>query len=146
MKRDLRFEVFLPHPPEEVWEMLTDSTALAEWLMPNDFAPVVGHEFQFRDKPQPGWDGIVRCKVLEVSPPRRLAYTWMSSAIDTVVEWNLQAETGGTRLVVEHQGFRGIRGLLISSMLSKGWKSQILGRKLPAAMARRSSGQNTKNR
>jgi predicted enzyme related to lactoylglutathione lyase len=40
MKRDLRFEVFLPHPPEKVWRALTDPRAIAQWLMENDFAAI----------------------------------------------------------------------------------------------------------
>ncbi len=39
-------------------------------VMPNNFEPHVGHEFQFRTKPAPGFDGIVNCVVLEVEPPR----------------------------------------------------------------------------
>ena len=32
----------LPHPPERVWQALTDPALLARWLMPNDF-PKPGH-------------------------------------------------------------------------------------------------------
>ena len=35
--RVIRKEIFLPHPPEDVWLALTDPQALAEWLMPNNF-------------------------------------------------------------------------------------------------------------
>jgi uncharacterized protein YndB with AHSA1/START domain len=30
-------EVVYAHPPGRVWRALTDSAALADWLMPNDF-------------------------------------------------------------------------------------------------------------
>lgn len=50
---ELLFEVRYPHTPERVWRALTDPKALAAWLMPNDFAPVVGHRFTFRAPPQP---------------------------------------------------------------------------------------------
>ena len=57
---ELLFEVTYPHSPERVWRALTDPKALAAWLMPNDFAPVVGHRFTFR-APQaptpPGYQG-----------------------------------------------------------------------------------------
>src|SRR5262249_17808941 len=36
-----------PQPPERVWRALTTPEELAQWLMPNDFAPKVGHKFQF---------------------------------------------------------------------------------------------------
>jgi uncharacterized protein YndB with AHSA1/START domain len=65
-----------PYPPERVWRALTDRQALAEWLMPNDFQPTVGHKFQFNVGPQWGWRGYVDCVVLEVDVPRRLSYSW----------------------------------------------------------------------
>jgi uncharacterized protein YndB with AHSA1/START domain len=39
-------EVHYAHPIETVWEVVTDPDAIAAWLMPNDFAPVVGHRFR----------------------------------------------------------------------------------------------------
>jgi len=72
MKRDLRFEVVYKHPIEKVWRALTDSKAIAQWLMENDFEPRLGHKFMFHSKPQPGWDGKSYCEVTELDPPRRL--------------------------------------------------------------------------
>jgi uncharacterized protein YndB with AHSA1/START domain len=61
-------DAFLPYPPQKVWRALTDPGLLASWLMPNDFEPRVGHRFTFRTDPVPahGFDGIVRCEVLEL--------------------------------------------------------------------------------
>jgi uncharacterized protein YndB with AHSA1/START domain len=73
---ELLFEVTYPHTPEQVWRALTDPKALAAWLMPNDFAPVVGHRLTFRAPPQPWFDGVVRCEVLAIAPPRELSYSW----------------------------------------------------------------------
>ena len=56
MKNALIYERFLKHPPERVWKALTDRGWLAEWYMPDDFQPVVGHRFQFRTAPAPGFD------------------------------------------------------------------------------------------
>ena len=126
MKRDLHFEETYPFPPERVWRALTDSAAIGDWLMPNDFKPVVGHKFQFRAKPQPGWDGIVTCEVIEVEPPRSLAYTWTSNAgLDTVVRYTLVPVAGGTRLTLDHTGFRGAKALMISFMMGSGWKGIV---------------------
>lgn len=52
-------------PPERVWRALTDPDELEAWLMENDVEPRVGHRFQFRDEPKPGWRGVVDCEVLE---------------------------------------------------------------------------------
>lgn len=143
MKRDLRFEVSYPHPPERVWRAIADAKAIAGWLMPNDFQPRVGHKFQFRSKPQPGWDGIVNCEVLECDPPRRLVYTWKSSALDTVLAITLEPVASGTRLVLEHTGFQGLKALLISLVMGSGWKS-ILKKHVLAVIERMDPSGNLK--
>jgi uncharacterized protein YndB with AHSA1/START domain len=101
----------VPHPQEKVWRALTTSELIAEWLMTNDFKPVVGHRSQFRAKPIPGWSGITNCEVLEVDPPRRLVYSWgdgteSDSGLKTVVTWTLTPTATGTLLRMEHSGFR----------------------------------------
>jgi uncharacterized protein YndB with AHSA1/START domain len=87
MKADIDVTVSYPHPVSRVWEALTSSEALTAWLMPNDFKPVVAHRFTFRTKPAPGFDGIVRCEVLELDPPRRMVWSWAGSSIGTTVTW-----------------------------------------------------------
>ncbi|HYX70932.1 MAG TPA: SRPBCC domain-containing protein [Terriglobales bacterium] len=135
MKRDLRFEATYPHPPERVWRALTEREALAAWLMENDFEPRLGHRFTFRTKPAPGFDGVVHCEVTELEPPRRLAYTWKNGKIDTTVSFVLEAVAGGTRLVLEHRGFSGAGGMMVSFILGSGWRKMV-EKKLPAVVAR----------
>jgi len=56
MKRDIVLEVVYPVSPEAgFWRAITDSKLLAEWLMQNDFSPVVGASCQFKMKLQPGF-------------------------------------------------------------------------------------------
>lgn len=69
VERDMR------HPPEKIWRALTESALIEEWLMRNDFRPVVGHRFNFRAEPMAGWNGVADCEVLVVEPPHRLAWT-----------------------------------------------------------------------
>lgn len=119
---------FYPFPPELVWRALTEPEVLASWLMPNDIEPVVGHRFQFRTKPAPGFDGIVHCEVLEADAPRRLVYSWgggPTKARPTRVEWTLERVEGGTRLVLEHSGFHGMSGYFLRSMLGRGWGHKL---------------------
>jgi len=135
MTRDLNFEVTYPHPPEKVWRALTDPRAIAQWLMENDFEAKVGHKFHFRAAQRPGWDGVVHCEVLEVDPPRRLVYSWKGGTLDTRVSWVLEPTADGTRVRLDHTGFRGLRGWMISRMLGKGWSSKILTKNIPALLA-----------
>jgi uncharacterized protein YndB with AHSA1/START domain len=106
---EIRREVLIPQPREQVWRALTDSTALAEWMFPNDFAPHVGHHFTFRVPPNPkvGFDGItVHCEVLECEPPIRLVFSWSAGGlVDTRVSFRLEPDGEGTRVLFEHSGF-----------------------------------------
>jgi uncharacterized protein YndB with AHSA1/START domain len=128
MSYDIVLEQTYPYPPERVWRAMTDSAALAEWLMPNDFEPRIGHKFRFRSKPMPGWRGFVECEVIEVLAPRRLAYTWLGDAdwkAPTIVRWTLAPVEGGTRLRLEHTNLQEPWGRALQAMLSQGWKGML---------------------
>src|ERR1700757_4703219 len=83
----------IPFPPEKIWRALTQPHLIEEWLMKNDFKPVMGHRFNLRTDPQPNWNGVVDCEVLAVEPNKTLSYTWVSGeaalAIKSVVTWSL---------------------------------------------------------
>jgi uncharacterized protein YndB with AHSA1/START domain len=97
---------YLAHAPAAVWDALTDPGSLARWLMPNDFAPVVGHRFMFRTKPAPGFDGVVHCEVLAIEPQQMMRISWRSDAgLDTTLTWTLTPAGTGTRLSLDHDGF-----------------------------------------
>jgi uncharacterized protein YndB with AHSA1/START domain len=136
MKRHLHFEIVYPHPPEKVWQALTDPAAITEWLMPNDFEPRVGHKFTFRTHPAPGFNGIIDAEVLEINAPKRLVYTWCNGKLKTRVTWTLQPTADGTRLILDHTGFEGLRGWMLSNLIGQGWRSKKLAQKLPAYLDR----------
>jgi uncharacterized protein YndB with AHSA1/START domain len=96
----------VPHPPEKIWRALTQSSLIAEWLMNNDFRPVVGHRFNFRATPMPNWNGVIDCEVLVVEPNSRLSYRWGSMGLESVVAWTLTPTKGGTHVRMEQSGFR----------------------------------------
>ena len=135
MRRALRFEATYPHSPERVWRALTSPAELAEWLMDNDFEPRVGHKFYFRTMPRIGFDGIIPCEVLEVDEPKLLSFSWGTK--ESVVRLTLEPTPGGTRLVLQHEGFHGLRGFAMHRVLGRGWKSKIQLR-LPAMLSRMS--------
>ena len=136
MPGSIRIETEYPHPPERVWTALTDPRAIAEWLMPNDFQPRLGHRFQFRIANARGWSGVVDCEVTWLEPPKRLSYTWRSDKVDTVVDWSLQPTAKGTRLELVHSGFKGVgQTILRKFMMGPGW-SRMLEKVLPAIIDR----------
>jgi len=102
------FDFDLQHPPEKVWRALTDPVLLAEWLL-----PVIGLElepgaaFTFSTQPQPGWDGLVQCRMLEIEAERKLSYAWAvgDMKLDTVVTFTLAPTASGTHLSLVQSGF-----------------------------------------
>ncbi len=103
--RSLVIERELPHPPEKIWRALTQGPLIQEWLMENDFQPVVGHKFNFRTTPMPKWDGIISSEVLAIEPDRQLSYRWDALGLDTIVVWTLTPTATGTLLRMEQSGF-----------------------------------------
>jgi uncharacterized protein YndB with AHSA1/START domain len=93
------------YPREKVWRALTESDLIAQWLMDNDLQPVVGHAFNFRMPPSPGWEGVIESKVLIADPPERLSYSWGAMGLESVVTWTLVPTAGGTLVRMEHSGF-----------------------------------------
>ena len=106
--RSVVIEREMPHSPEKIWRALTQPHLIEEWLMKNDFKPVVGHSFNLRGE----WGGVLDCEVLVVEPNKELAYTWNHAADDpafnlqSVVTFTLTPTAAGTRLRMEQVGFR----------------------------------------
>ena len=162
MSMDLNKEAFFPHPPDDVWVALTDKYAVAEWLMPNNFEPVVGKKFNFHvDKmPLTGFTGVTECEVLEVDPPRKLVYTWVAvhktkgKHPPMTLTWTLEPERGGTRLRLHQTGIEEINWWWRFSM-NIGWSRMLnklmrkvlgnveSGRFTPGAITRRDYGTKT---
>lgn len=133
MKKEIRHAWFFPHPVETIWEFLTDSELLSQWLMKNDFKPVVGHQFSFKASPAPAieFDGNVYCKVLEISEPKKLSYSWKfgpgtgEMIIDSLVIWTLTPKNDGTELLLVHSGFTDLRQVPAYDAMNAGWQANI---------------------
>jgi uncharacterized protein YndB with AHSA1/START domain len=104
--RTLVIERKLSHPASKVWRALTQGALMEEWLMKNDFQPVVGHRFTFQAEPNPHWNGIVECQVLTVEPNQRLSYSWGSLGLESTVTFTLTPVEDGVLLRMEQSGFR----------------------------------------
>ena len=114
------------HAPAKLWRALTQPHLIAEWLMSNDFAPVVGHTFKLRGE----WGGVLDCEVLALEPERSLAYTWNHQhpdpayALTSVVTFTLTPTGAGTRLRVEQVGFRPDQKQAYGGAHA-GWKTML---------------------
>ena len=96
----------VPFPPERIWRALTQPHLIEEWLMKNDFKPVVDHRFNLRKTPQPDVSIVVDCQVLAIEPHKTLSYTWAAYGLESVVTWTLTPTRTGTLLRMEQSGFR----------------------------------------
>jgi len=99
--RSVVVEREFPCPPEKIWRALTQPHLIEEWLMKNDFKPVVGHHFDLSGD----W-GSANCQVLVVEPAKTLSYTWAAYGLESVVTWTLTPTSKGTHLRMEQAGFR----------------------------------------
>lgn len=120
----IEVDEFLPHPPAVVWNALTDSQRLEQWLGPNTLIAQVGHEFTF----DMGRWGTTHCVVLEVREPELLRYTWRNGVLDTEVVWRLHPEGHGTRLLLEHRGFDLDHPVARKAHdgMREGWRSGVM--------------------
>lgn len=129
--QSLAFEKHFPHPPSKVWQALTTREALAEWLMPNDFEPVVGRVFRFtyprNDCEQQGSEqdlGVVLVEVEQISPPKRMVWLWRNTdqGETTRVIFTLHPTTGGTLLRLDHTDIATADEV---TSLNDGWPGKL---------------------
>ncbi|HMH22707.1 MAG TPA: SRPBCC domain-containing protein [Puia sp.] len=89
-----------------VWKAITDRDQMKQWYFDlTDFKPQVGFEFTFEAKNE-GRTFKHLCKVTEVVPGKRLAYSWRYEGFegDSVVTFELSGEGDKTRLRLTHEG------------------------------------------
>jgi uncharacterized protein YndB with AHSA1/START domain len=105
--RSVIVEREFPYPPEKIWRALTEPHLIEEWLMRNDFKPVVGQRFNLRGD----WGGVLDCEVLQIEAHKSLSYTWnfqhddAAFNLQSVVTFTLTPTSAGTRLRMEQAGF-----------------------------------------
>jgi uncharacterized protein YndB with AHSA1/START domain len=93
-------------PVDKVWKAITDKDAMKQWYFDlPEFKPEVGFEFQFSGGTEQK-TYLHRCKVTEVIPQKKIAYTWRYDGYEgnSLVTWELFEEKGNTRLKLTHSG------------------------------------------
>jgi uncharacterized protein YndB with AHSA1/START domain len=111
--------VVLDAPPREVWEALTDESALSEWLAPEvELEAREGGEVLCRYE-----DGEERRGEVElVEEAERLAFSWRrQGGVSSRVELIVDAVAAGTRLTVVESGL----ALGASPLLAAGWAPRL---------------------
>jgi uncharacterized protein YndB with AHSA1/START domain len=93
-------------PVARVWKALTDVDQMRQWYFDlREFKPEPGFEFEFVVEHE-GNTYHHLCKVTEVIPQKRLAYTWRYKGEpgNSLVTFELFGEGEKTRLKVTHTG------------------------------------------
>lgn len=94
-------------PIEKVWKAITDKNDMKQWYFDlAEFKPVIGFEFQFYGTTPDGTKYLHLCKITEVKPPNRLAYSWRYDGLEgnSIVTFELFAENKKTRVKLTHEG------------------------------------------
>jgi uncharacterized protein YndB with AHSA1/START domain len=127
MAKDIIIERIYHKPIEQVWAAISTAEALSVWLMPTDFVLKKGHKFQFKAPKQVGFDGTIKCEVLDFDIPYLLIYSWQGGPLKepTQVRWQLETIPEGTKLTFTHSGFKGMSGFFVHLILGSGWQGLL---------------------
>ncbi|MCW2397894.1 SRPBCC family protein [Sphingobium sp. B2D3C] len=132
---DIMIEEVFSHSVAKIWRTLTTGELIGRWLMePTGFEAEVGKQFTFQTTAAGAWDGLIRCRVLEIIPEKLFSFSWQGgdaanvgygSLMDTVVTWTLTPEGNGTRLRLVHSGFVLPRNETAYENMTKGWREVV---------------------
>jgi uncharacterized protein YndB with AHSA1/START domain len=94
-------------PIEKVWDALTKNVQMKKWYFQlPDFKAVVGFEFSFKGGPDEKNYYNHLCKVTEVIPGKKIAYSWRYEGYPGIsfVSFALSAVGEKTKLRLTHTG------------------------------------------
>ncbi|MBP1153314.1 MULTISPECIES: SRPBCC domain-containing protein [unclassified Paenibacillus] len=118
---DIRKMQLLNAPIQKVWDAVATSEGISAWFMPNDFQPVVGHEFHL----EAGAFGKSPCTVTEIDPPHRLSFKWGK---DWTLTFELMEKGNQTEFTLIHSGWDadkatefGQTHAMIRERMDNGW-------------------------
>jgi uncharacterized protein YndB with AHSA1/START domain len=93
-------------PVARVWQALTDVNQMRDWYFDlKEFKPEPGFEFEFAVEHE-GMKYQHLCKVTEVVPQKKIAYTWRYKGEEgnSLVTFELFVDENKTKLRLTHEG------------------------------------------
>lgn len=124
---DIKQTILIDAPIQKVWNLVSTSEGINSWFMPNDMEPKVGHEFHLQSPfgPSP-------CKITEVDPPHKLAFTWDTDG--WIVEFLLKEIEEKTEFTLIHGGWKDSDEMIgkanehasvIRERMNQGWSGIV---------------------
>jgi uncharacterized protein YndB with AHSA1/START domain len=107
MEQPIIIEQVMPASVKEVWHAITDQAAMKKWYFDfQEFKTEPGFEFRFWGGPAEDRQYLHICRITEVSPEKKLAYSWQYEGFpgDTLVSFELFEEGDQTKLKLTHKG------------------------------------------
>ena len=102
-----RIEQTYHAPISLVWKAITDKDEMKLWYFDlPEFMPIVGSEFHFMGGPAEDRQYKHICRVTDVIPDQKIAYTWQYDGYpgSSLVTFELFNEGEQTRLKLTHEG------------------------------------------
>ena len=121
----------------KIWDALTKNEQLKKWYFQiPEFKPVVGFEFQFAAKVREDVEYVHLCRIIEVIPGKKIAYTWRYDHYpgNSIVTFELFPEGEKTKVILSHTGLESFAAAgpdFSRESFTGGW-TYILGKSLKA--------------
>lgn len=125
VKDTLEKTQWFPHTIDRVWEAITKTEQVSQWLVPTDFKAEVGANYSL-NSPEDGC-AMVTGKVI-AADPYKLIYSWINESckeVTTTITWTLNTENGGTTLNMTHSGIANYPESIAPEMIKSytgGWE------------------------
>ncbi|MFI5140259.1 MAG: SRPBCC domain-containing protein [Sphingobacteriales bacterium] len=127
MENQLTLQKLLNHPIQKVWAAISEPKQMEKWWMVrSDFKAEPGYNYDLKSD-----GGQLTGTVLEVDPPHKLVYTFLSPKhhmeAETTVIWTLEEQGNATLLTLVHKDFDKLRESRQSVWegVSKGWPKHL---------------------
>jgi len=128
MRHELRTEIDIEAPPEQVWAQLVDLPSYAAWnpfITAAEGSAAVGETLSLRMKPPGGRGMTIRPKVTAVSEAAALewlGHLGVPGIFDGRHHFDLVRTDGGTR-VIQRESFRGLLVRPLRGRLDRGTRA-----------------------
>ena len=131
MKDLITKEVVFNHNIDQVWNAITRAEEISTWFIPADFKPEKGYQYTFTSPPNEKGCTVISGEVKKANP-YTLVYTWIvaDTKIETIVKWELEPSSDGTKLTLTHSGISNYAGETAVAMFESfngGWDNCISG-------------------